>query len=325
MSFAAPELRALEGFLRERGLCAGPLTATPIGDGHSNRTDLVTDGTTRVVVRRPPPPPVRRGAHDVLREARIVEALAGSDVPVPAVLATARAGEVLDSPFVVTSYVDGPVITTATPPALAAERRAIGESLVDTLAALHGLDLHAVGLGDLGRPEGFNRRHLGRVRGLVTDPRFDELHTWLEDRVPVESGATVVHNDYRLGNVILGADRPGRVVAVLDWELATVGDPLLDVGYLLASWPERGEAPTPVTAMGAAVLEDGWPTRADLAARYAVATSRDLAGLTWYTVLVQWKLAVLFEYSRRRGVDPYYQDPGLVPAFLAAARRAAGI
>lgn len=317
------ELAALEGFLRDRGLSDGPLTATPIGDGHSNRTDLVTDGTTRVVVRRPPPPPVPPGAHDVLREARLVAALAGSGVPVPAVLATAQAGEVLESPLAVTSFVAGPVVTTATPPELAGARRAIGESFVDTLVALHAVGRHAAGLGDLGRPDGFNRRHLRRIHGLVHDERFTALHAWLEARVPPESGATIVHNDYRLGNVVLGAGPPGRVAAVLDWELATVGDPLLDVGYLLANWPEPGEPPTPVAALGAAVLEDGWPTRAELAERYATATGRDLSGLSWFTVLVQWKLAVLFEYSRRRGVDPYYQDPAQVESFLAAAHRAA--
>lgn len=211
------------------------------------------------------------------------------------------------------------MVTTSTPPALAGERRAIGESLVDTLAALHAVDWRAAGLGDLGRPEGFNRRHLRRIRGLVDDGVFAPLHTWLEENAPSESGATIVHNDYRLGNVILGDGPPGRVMAVLDWELATIGDPLFDVGYLLASYPEPGEPLVPTAALGSAVLEPGWPTRAELAARYAAATGRDLADLRWYTVLALWKLAVLFAYSRRRGVDPYYDDPALVASFLDAA------
>jgi aminoglycoside phosphotransferase (APT) family kinase protein len=314
---------ALEGFLRDRGLCAGSLTATPIGDGHSNLTDLVSDGRTRVIVRRPPPPPVPPGANDVLREARIVAALAGTGVPVPEVLATAVAGEVVDSPFAVTSYVAGPVVTAATPPALASCRREIGESLVDTLAALHAVDRQAAGLGDLGRPEGFNLRHLRRIRGLVVDETaFAPVQAWLERNAPPESGVAILHNDYRLGNVILGAEPPGRVVAVLDWELATVGDPLFDVGYLLASYPEPGEPLVPTAALGAAVLEEGWPTRAELAARYAAATGRDLSGLAWYTVLALWKLAVLFDHSRRRGTDPYYDDPVLVRSFLDAAHHA---
>ncbi len=325
------ELKALEAFLRDRGLCAGPLTATPVGDGHSNLTDLVSDGMTRLIVRRPPPPPVPPGAHDVLREARLVAALAGTDVPVPAVLATAQAGEVIDSPLAVTRYVEGPVVTHRTPPELVGERRRIGESLVDTLAALHAVDWSAAGLGDLGRPEGFNLRHLRRMRRLVVDDtgrlpdEFAPVDAWLERTAPPESGATIVHNDYRLGNVILGAEPPGRVVAVLDWELATLGDPLFDLGYLLASYPEPGEPLVPTAELGAAVLEDGWPTRAELTTRYAAVTGRDVSGITWYTVLALWKLAVLFRYSHRRGVDPYYDDPALVGSFLAAAHQAAEI
>lgn len=134
----------------------------------------------------------------------------------------------MESPLAVTSYVAGPIVTAVTPPALAGRRRAIGEALVDVLATLHAVDVHAAGLADLGRPEGFNARHLRRVRGLVDDPRLDDLHAWLAQRVPREFAAAVVHGDYRLGNVIVGAGPPGRVAAVLDWELATLGDPLLD-------------------------------------------------------------------------------------------------
>ncbi len=112
---------------------------------------------------------------------------------------------------------------------------------------------------------------------------------------------------------------------MLDWELATVGDPLFDVGYLMSSWPEPGEPLVPTAELGAAVLEPGWPTRAELADRYAAATGRDLTGLAWYTTLALWKLAVLYEYSRRRDVDPYYRDESHVRAFLAAARRAADL
>jgi aminoglycoside phosphotransferase (APT) family kinase protein len=325
---------ALAAFLGRHGLGGGHVTTRPVGDGHSNLTYLVSDGEHRVVVvRRPPPPPVPPGAHDVLREAALLRGLADSDLPVPGVLATAEAGELLDDvPLVVMEYVEGPVLTTRTPDALAspAARREVGDSLVDTLVALHGVDWRAAGLDSLGRPEGFNARHLRRLRRLVADDDgklpedFAEVDAWLDARVPPESGATIVHNDFRLGNVILGADPPGRVVAVLDWELATLGDPLFDVGYFLACWPEAGTALTPTEELGTAVLEPGWPTRDELAQRYAAATGRDLAGLAWYTTLALWKLAVLYEYSRRRGVDPYYDDPRLVRSFLDAARRSAG-
>jgi aminoglycoside phosphotransferase (APT) family kinase protein len=328
------DLSALQAFLVGHGLGSGPVTTTPIGDGHSNLTYLVSVGEHRVVVRRPPPPPVPPGAHDVLREAALLRGVGDSDVPVPAVLATAGTGEVLDDvPLAVLEFVAGPVVTTTTPAALAtpSARRAIGESMVDTLVALHAVDWRAAGLEGMGRPEGFNGRHLRRLRPLVADaqdrlpPGFDDVEAWLSEHVPAESGATIVHNDFRLGNVILAPEPPGRVAAVLDWELATLGDPLFDVGYFLACWPVAGVEPTPTEAMATAVLEPGWPSRDELAEHYARASGRDLDGLPWYTTLALWKLAVLYEYSRRQAVDPYYDDPALVRSFLEAAHRAAGL
>ena len=330
-------LAALTAFLSAHGLAAGPLTARRIGDGHSNLTYLVTDGEQRVVVRRPPPPPVPPGAHDVLREGELLRGLAGTGVPVPAVLASAVAGEVVEAPLLVMSHVEGPVVTSATPAALADPpvRREIGEAMVDALVALHAVDWRGTRLEALGRPGGFARRHLASLRRLVAEPDggppadFADLDAWLEARAPADGETTVIHNDFRLGNLILAPEPPGRVAAVLDWELATLGDPLLDVAYLLACYPTPGEPLVPTAELGRAVLEPGWPTRAELADRYAAATGRDLAGLAWYTTLVLWKLAVLYEYSRRRlhdGVgDPYYEDPALVPSFLAAARRSAGL
>jgi aminoglycoside phosphotransferase (APT) family kinase protein len=333
----AGRLAQLETFLRSRGICRGPLTARPVGDGHSNLTFLVSDGQRRVVVRMPPPPPLPPGAHDVLREATLMRALAGSAVSVPAVLASAEAGQVIDAPFYVMDYVPGPVATTVTPAALSspADRQRIGEALTDTLVSLHAVDWRAAGLARLGRPEGFNARHLRRMGTLVADeqgrppPDFAEIDAWLGAHVPPESGASIVHNDYRLGNVILAPEPPGRIAAVLDWELATIGDPLFDLGYFLASYPVPGEPLTPTGAMGTAVLEPGYPSREELAQRYAAATGRDLAHLSWYTTLALWKLAVLYEYGRRRAAsghgDPYYQDPALVRSFLDAAHRSAGL
>lgn len=321
--WSADGLAALEDLLT--GIVAGPLTARRIGDGHSNLTYLVS-GDRDVVVRCPPPPPVPPGAHDVLREARLLRGLAGTGVPVPEVLATAEAGEVTDSPLYVMTHVSGPVVTTRTPTELSGRGREIGESLVDTLATLHAVDWQAAGLAGMGRPDGFNLRHLNRMRRLLGEDtgEFAAIDAWLEANAPVEAGATLVHNDFRLGNVILGPT--GRVAAVLDWELATIGDPLFDVGYFLASWPVPDEPLTPTGALGAAVLESGYPTRAELAARYARQTGRDLSSLRWYTTMALWKLAVLFEYSHRRTVaghgDPYYADHALVESFLDAARSA---
>ena len=334
-----PARAALERFLRDRGLlgndrCDGALDIRRIGDGHSNLTFAVSDGTHRVVVRRPPPPPEPAGAHDVLREATFMSALRDTPVPVPVVLATARAGEVTDVPCYVMSFAAGPVVTTRTPAPLAepGTRRELGEALADALADLHAIDWRAAGLAGLGRPDGFNTRHLRRIGSLVADEdgiltrRFAPAGRWLAANLPPESAATVVHGDYRLGNVVLAADPPGRVAAVLDWELATIGDPLLDVAYFLVSVPERGQPRTPVQDLGTALLEDGYPTRAELAGRYAARSGRDLGQLTWYTVLAQWKLAALYDYSRRAGHDGgYYADSSLVTSFLRAAHRAAGL
>jgi aminoglycoside phosphotransferase (APT) family kinase protein len=330
-------LGRLRTFLEERDLLHGQLTTRRIGDGHSNLTFLVSDGTRQVVVRRPPPPPTPPGAHDMLREARLVGALEGTAVPVATVLATAQPDEVLDVGFYVMSFAEGPVVTTAMPAHLdtAADRRALGEALVDTLADLHAVDWRAAGLADIGKPEGFNARHLRRMAALVGDSEgrppshFAEIDAWLNERVPGESGHTIVHNDYRIGNVVVAPERPATIEAVLDWELATLGDPLFDVGYFLASVPEPGEPLTPTAELGTAMLEEGFPSRAELTERYAARTGRDLSGLDWYTALALWKLAVLYEYGHRRakkGVgDPYYGDQRLVQSFLEAAHRTAGL
>jgi aminoglycoside phosphotransferase (APT) family kinase protein len=331
--WSGDQLERLGAFLAEHGLCGPTVTADAIGDGHSNLTFLVSDGGSRVVVRRPPPPPLPPGAHDVLREARLLAALTSTDVPTPRVLATAAAGELLDVPVFVMDFIDGAVITEKTPAPRDDEalRRRIAESLVDTLAALHAVPWREVGLGDFGKPEGFNARQLRRMRSLVavdeTVPKpFAALDDWLHAHLPAESGTSIVHNDFRIGNMIIDP-ATGRVAALLDWELATIGDPLADLGYLLASWPVQGEPVVPTAAMGTAVLEAGYPSRAALLDRYADRTGADLSGLNWYAALAMYKLAALYEYSRRRfedGVgDPYYADPALVASFLDAGERLA--
>jgi aminoglycoside phosphotransferase (APT) family kinase protein len=321
---------ALGAFLENAGICRGPLDVRRIGDGHSNLTYLVSSDGRDVVVRRPPPPPLPKGGHDVLREARIVSALEGSDVPVARVLATGEPGEAFaDAPCYVMDYVDGVVVTDETPPAhaSAAHRRAIAQALVDTLAALHTIDPDNVGLGDLARPDGGNARMLRRFRALIADSHgrlpgeFEPLASWLQERVPAESDTRLVHGDFRLGNVMIDPAAP-RIVAVLDWELATLGDPLMDVGYLIACYAAPGESLHAVAALGSATLETGWPTRQELAERYARSTGRDLAGLSWFTVANLFKLATMYEYKRRRGDEEYYRDPALVQQFLDAANAA---
>jgi aminoglycoside phosphotransferase (APT) family kinase protein len=332
-TWSEAELQQLGSFLAERDLCGPTVNAQPIGDGHSNLTFLVSDGHTQVVVRRPPPPPLPPGAHDVLREAQLLTALSKTDVPAPAVLATAAAGELLDVPLIVMDFVAGSVITVSTPAASndTRLRRRIGEALVDTLAELHAVPWQDVGLQDFGKPNGFNSRQLRRMRSLIAadgkvPQPFTLLDEWLHTNLPTESATSIVHNDFRIGNVIVDM-RVGSVAAVLDWELATIGDPLADLGYLLTSYPVAGEPLVPTSAMGTAVLEPGYPARTELVDRYADRTGADVSNVNWYATLAMYKLAALYEYSRRRfeeGVgDPYYADPGLVSSFLIAGERLA--
>ena len=334
LSWSAGEITRLGRYLDERGLCGPVVTVDAVGDGHSNLTYVVTDGARRVVVRRPPPPPLPPGAHDVVREARLVCALAGTPVPVPAVRAVAEAGVVVDVPLVVTDFVEGVVITEHTPPGLdqPAARAAIAERAVDTLAELHAVKWQELGLADFGRPEGFNSRHLRRICALAADPdgdlpdSFARLADWLEVNAPTESGAAIVHNDFRLGNLMFAPHPPVRVAAVLDWELSTIGDPLFDLGYFLSSIPVADEPLTPVTHMGTAALENGFPSREQLLNRYCDRTGADATRSNWYMALAQFKLAALYEYGRRRaagaGGDAYFADSGMVSSFLSCGEAA---
>jgi len=328
----------LAQFLEKKGITKGELTTKAIGDGHSNLTFLVTDETGhQVIVRRPPPPPTPPGAHDMLREARLITAVGKSRVPVAQCLATAEVGEVLDVHFYVMSFAKGPVVTTETPTPLNTPeiRRKIAFTMADTLADLHELDWKGLGLGEMGKPEGFNARHRKSMARLVADKNgeppahFKIVDQWLGDNVPAESGAALIHNDFRIGNVILSNKDPGTIEAVLDWELATIGDPLFDLGYFLTSVPESRENLTPTEEMGTAMLEEGYPTREELAAHYAARTGADISNLAWYETLVQWKLAVFYEYGRRRAVkgvgDPYFKDQKMVQSFLEAAHKTAGL
>lgn len=322
----------LERFLRDRGLCSGPITVRRVGHGSSTLTYVVHDGHRRVVLRRPPPPPLPPGDHDVLREARFQRALADTPVPVPTVLATAEAGAVMESPCYVMTHVDGIVATTETPPVIdtPSHRRALAETMVDTLAELHGLDVGATGLLDLVEPEGDYGSHLRRF-ARTGEPQQElpgELAGVLKRLLgdpPQPTPARIVHGDYRLGNLVLAPHAPPQILAVLDWELATVGDPLRDLGYFLATYAVRGEPLHPLTALSSATLAEGYPERRELAERYARITGRDLSRLDWYVAMALWKLAVVFAHQRRsltQGADSHLARLELVEELLSVARRA---
>lgn len=282
-----------------------PLEFSLIAGGHSNLTYAVTDATgARWVLRRPPLGHVLESAHDVGREHRIISALADTAVPVAPTAGLCRDVEVNEAPFYVMRFVDGMVLHDAehAEGLPAEERGALGEHVVEVLAALHAIDPDDVGLGDLGRKEAYLERQLKRWTKQWENsktreiPAMEESRRLLAERMPEQIGATIVHGDYRLGNMMVGG---GRIRAVLDWELCTLGDPLADVGYLLNSWIQPGELDTrqgdqAPTAVG------GFGTREMLAERYAAATGRDLSQIDYYRAFSHWRLAAIGEGVYKR-------------------------
>jgi aminoglycoside phosphotransferase (APT) family kinase protein len=317
----------LEGF-------SGPFSLTKFPSGQSNPTYKISGASGEYVLRRKPFGPLLPSAHAVDREYRLLSALSPLDFPVPRPLALCDDPAVIGAIFYVMELAKGrPYADGALPDFDPATRRRMYEQLVDTLADLHNIDPAAADLADFGKPGNYFERQVARwtrqYRDSQTDylPEMERLIAFLPETLPEQSRTSIVHGDYRIDNVVFDGD--GTLSAVLDWELATLGDPLLDVGYFLASVPEPDGPLTPTEELAVAMLESGYPTRKELAARYAERTGANLANLGWYTALALWKLAVLYEYGRRRAVrgvgDPYYADPALVRSFLAAAHRAAGL
>jgi aminoglycoside phosphotransferase (APT) family kinase protein len=285
-----------------------PLSFELIAGGRSNLTYRVTDAAGHAwVLRRPPLGQVLATAHDMGREHRIISALAPTDVPVAPVIGLCEDEAVNGAPFYVMGFVDGLVARDAAAArALDVDARArAGEQIPDVLARIHAVDPDAVGLGDLGRREGYVERQLKRWYGQWQKSRtrdlavVDEVHDALAARVPEQGPAAIVHGDYRLDNCLLAPD--GTIAAVLDWELCTLGDPLADVGLLLVYWTEPDDA-HPALLEAATTLE-GFPTRATVIERYAAASGRDVSDVDYYVAFGYWKLACILEgvYARYRG------------------------
>jgi aminoglycoside phosphotransferase (APT) family kinase protein len=308
---------AVRRVLDEHGLGTGSLDAARIGAGHSNVTFRVRREGCDVVLRRPPRPPYAPSTHDVLREARIVAALADTAVPVPRVLVRCEDPAALGVPFYVMEHVDGVVLERELPDGLfdPGSRAALGAAVLDALAAIHAVDLQATGLAGLSRPSGYLERQL-RTFAAIWDrertrdlPLVDELHRWLAARRPPRAETTLVHGDFRVGNLLLAREMPERVAAVLDWEMAALGDPLADLGYLVATYSDRTRPDHPMSRLTPATREAGFPTRDELAAGYAARTGRDVEGLRWYEVLALWKSLVFLEASLRRHLAGTDDDP----------------
>ena len=312
-----------------------------IGDGQSNVTCRVVLADRDVIVRQPPPGPLPPRAHDVLREYRILSALApAATVPVPRPIAACDDPAIIGAPFFVMEALPGDAIRHQLPADLDAAppetRHTLGIQVVDALAALHGVEPAAVGLGDLGPPSGYVPRQIRRWRGQLDlaqvrpVPDLDWAAEWLAAHQPSEPASVrIVHGDYRLDNVIVALAPPPRLLGIVDWELATLGDPLADLGWLLAFWREPGDDPPDLKIMPRAMEAAGFPGRAELAARYAEQTGRALPDLTYYVVFAMWRMAVLLENHWARhvrgtaaGFDfAYLETAG--PSFAVRLRRLA--
>jgi len=303
-------------FLSEEGLEApADLTATPIGDGHSNVTFALSTG---VVLRRPPRGPLPPSAHDVLREARLLRALEPTHVRAPGVLAVCDRPEVIGVPFYVMERIDGEVITDTVPAELDTPEQhgRIADELIDALVELHDIDWIGVGLEGFGKPTGYLERQLRRFNGLWEHNRtrelsqVEEVGAWLSQNIPESPPATIVHGDYRLGNTMFHAGAPARLIAIFDWEMATIGDPLADVGYMLMHWTEPGDARGKFN-LNNVTLRPGFPTRAELTARYEERSGRSVQALDWYVTLALWKAVVFMEGNYKRALAGSTDDPYL--------------
>ena len=275
-----------------------------IAGGKSNLTYRVASDAGEVILRRPPLGNILPTAHDMVREHRVLSALEGTTVPVPRTLYLGDADSGLGAPFYVMERVLGHICRNAMPPGYAetpADRRAIGEALVDVLADLHTVDPAAIGLSEFGRPAGFMERQLRRwskqweASRTEEMPALDALRDDLRRTLPPERVHAIVHGDYRLDNTVLHATVPGRIVAVLDWEMSTLGDPFTDLGALLAFWSEDADPEVLVAARIVAPVTSapGFPSRAEVIERYAARTGFDVSDADWYTSFAYFKLAVV--------------------------------
>jgi aminoglycoside phosphotransferase (APT) family kinase protein len=308
----------LAEFLDAQGLGSGDLELEPVGDGHSNVTYLVRRGDRELVVRRPPRPPLPPSAHDVVREARLLRALRGTAARVPEVLAICDDESVIGAPFYVMERLAGEVITTEVPAPLDTpeEHRRIGEQLIDALVEIHAVDWQECLVG-FGKPTGYLERQVRRFGGLWEHSRTRDVEAvervgeWLGAHIPESGPATIVHGDFRLGNTMFAPDAPARLIAVFDWEMATIGDPLADIGYLCATWSEGDDPEVGKFELGRVTRGEGFPTRAELIARYEERSGREVHDMRWYTTLALWKSIVFMEGNYRRAVEGRTDDPYL--------------
>lgn len=332
----------LYDYLKDRLPGSGPFDVIRHVAGHSNETFFINRGEHRWVLRRPPAAVYLPTAHDVLREFRVLSALSDTSVRTPKVVLSCEDESVIGAPFYLMDRAEGAVIRDAIPKANddPTNRRLIGEEIIRALVELHAVDFRQVGLEGFGKPQGYLERQIRRWSGqleLATSitaskrpvPQMWEVRDWLATSIPVSAAPVIVHGDYKLDNVMFDPGAPTRLLAIFDWEMATLGDPLADLGWLLSFWkqaddpPETFEGDLPRVTQGA-----GFMTRAELIDLYSSLSGRDVGDLRWYVVAAIWKLACLLEGSYGRHLlgttdDPFFARLG--EGIPALARRALDI
>lgn len=329
--------RALAAWLRGRAPGAeGPLAVRQFGGGAANLTYLLDYGGREYVLRRPPLGPVAPSAHDMGREFRVLSALHPAFPAAPRAFAFCDDPAVIGAPFFVMERRAGVVVRKSIPPAFAdlpAAPRQMSEALVDALADLHAVDYAAIGLGSLGKPAGFLERQIegwhGRWHKAKLDdlPAMDAVHEWLVARRPRSSAVALIHNDYKLDNVMFAADDPSRLIAVFDWDMCTLGDPLADLGTLLCYWSQPDDPPAFQVASMMPTGDPGFLGRAALVERYARRSGRDVAEIDFYHVLGLYRLAVIaaqifIRFHRGQTQDQRFAAFGSMVAVVAEAARA---
>ena len=310
-------------------------------EGHSNETLFVTWGDQDLVVRRPPPGETADTAHDVLREHRVTKALADTDVPVPETKVACDDHDVIGSDFYVMERLEGDVLREDEPDRFAApdHRERVGEELVDTAAKIHRLDYEEIGLAEFGRPEGYTQRQVDRwgqqlmwAFEVTTDerevPTLYEVGEWLQETVPEDHPHTLVHGDYKLDNVMYAPGTPPEINAVFDWEMATLGDPCADLGWMLSYWRDSKDPEPELPELVTRFMErEGYSTRLELVERWEELTGFEFENERFYRTLAVYKLAGLGEMFFRRHLEGNADNPlypkmrDRVPALAARAKR----
>lgn len=325
-------VEALAAYLKQAAGIDGPLRVTQFPSGHSNLTYLVEAGDRQLVLRRPPFGSKVKTAHDMGREHRILTALSGV-YPCPKPVAYCEDESVMGARFYLMERIRGVIVRKDLPKGMTLSPGDVGKldtELVDKLADLHAIDADAVGLGDLGKPEGYVERQVTgwtkRYEGSKTDEvaAVDAIARWLAERIPKESGATLIHNDYKLDNVVLAPDEPTKIIGVLDWEMSTLGDPLMDLGTALSYWLEPGDNEMMQMIRWAPTTLPGSLSRRQLADRYGERTGRDVSNAVYYYCFGLFKTAVVLQqiyYRYKQGLtkDARFAQLGMAVAVLSNA------